>query len=152
MIVVSALFSTAGSGLALAQTNLDFLNPECFNNLDSAQTQTIPTFVILPGDVVPDSVMRIWYGNHQLAVRWTFTEAGAKRALAFWDAHHGKTVRTRVGDYELIEVIAPVSALPPGVASYSEWKEGWLKHRTDKFFGVSEDDAKKIIAGLKSQR
>jgi hypothetical protein len=151
MIVVSALFLTACSGLAQIETNLDFLDPEIFGSFGSAQTRAISTFVVFPGDVIQDSVMRAWSSDHQLAVRWTFTEAGAKRALAFWEAHNGKTVRTQVGDYEFIGRIAPTSALPPGVASYSEWKEGWLKHRTDKIFGVSEDDAKKIIAGLKGQ-
>lgn len=72
-------------------------------------------------------------------------------ALSVWETHQRQTVRTVVGDYEFVGQVAPASALLPGVASYSEWREGWLKHRVGKFFGVSEDDAKKIIAGLKGQ-
>ncbi|HEY1788103.1 MAG TPA: hypothetical protein VGJ73_08110 [Verrucomicrobiae bacterium] len=147
MVVVSALCSA----VAQEQTNFDFLNPEFFDSPSSPQTKAIPTFVILPVDVVQDSVMRIWSSDHRMAVRWVYTEAGAKKALAFWEAHREQTVRTVVGDCQFIGQVAPASALPPGVASYSEWKEGWLKHRTDKIFGVSEDDAKTIIAGLKGQ-
>jgi len=49
----------------------------------------------------------------------------------------------KAGDYEFVGQIAPASALPPGVANYSEWRAGWLKHRTDKFFGVLERRRKK---------
>ena len=41
--------------------------------------------------------------------------------------------------------------MPPTFTNYTQWKEGWLKYRTDKFLGVSEGDAKKIVAGLKSR-
>lgn len=33
----------------------------------------------------------------------------------------------------------------------AQWKEGRLKHRTDKVLGVSEEDAHKIVAGLKTR-
>jgi hypothetical protein len=36
-------------------------------------------------------------------------------------------------------------------ANYAQWKDGWLKRRTDKSVGVSEDEAKKIVAGLRSK-
>jgi hypothetical protein len=92
--------------------------------------------------------------HHPLSIAFPIpnpNQSTSNHRNVFREAHEGQTVRTVVGDYEFIGQIAPTSALPPGVASYSEWKEGWLKHRTDKFFGVSEDDAKKIIAGLKDQ-
>lgn len=113
------------------------------------QEQQIPTRRILPEDIVQSSIQLIRITTNRFAVRWTYTEAGATNMLAFTEPRMGTTVRTVVGDYEFISQIAPSSALPPGVASYSEWRAGWLKHRTDKMFGVSEEDAKKIMAGLK---
>jgi hypothetical protein len=94
LVVVSALFSA----VAQEQTSLDFLNPEFFDSPSSPQTKAIPTFVILPGDVVQNSVMRMWSSDHRLAVRWTFTEAGAKKALAFWESHREQTIRTVVAE------------------------------------------------------
>jgi len=41
--------------------------------------------------------------------------------------------------------------MPPTFTKYAQWKEGWLKHRTDKFLGVSEKDAREIVAGLQSK-
>jgi hypothetical protein len=114
-----------------------------------AQEQQISTRRILPEDIVQSSIQLIRFTTNEFAVRWTYTEAGATNMLAFNEAHSGETVRTVVGDYQFTAQIAPSSALPPGVASYSEWRAGWLKHRTDKIFCVSEEDTKKIIAGLK---
>jgi hypothetical protein len=62
---------------------------------------------------------------------------------AFWRAHAGKEAVQRVGSYESRATIQPAST--PG------WEEGWLKWRTDKFLAVSEDDAKKIVTGLKGK-
>jgi hypothetical protein len=60
-------------------------------------------------------------------------------------------VRTR--DRIIIEIVGSFerrgsisrSPHPPG------WVEGWLKTRTDKFFAVSEEDAKKIVDGLRKK-
>jgi hypothetical protein len=113
-----------------------------------AQEQQVPTRRILPEDIVQDSIQLVRFATNSFAVRWTYTEAGAKNMLAFTEAHVGETVRTEVGSFEFTGGIAPFTSLP-GCASYSEWRAGWIKHRTDKVFGVSEEDAKKIVAGLK---
>ena|ERR1035437_3920047 len=110
--------------------------------------EAVPTRRILPEDIVQDSIQLFRFATNRFAVRWTYTEAGAKKMLAFTEAHVGETVRTEVGSYESTGGIAPFTSLP-GCASYSEWRAGWLKHRTDKFFGGSEEDAKKIVDGLK---
>jgi hypothetical protein len=114
-----------------------------------AQVLQIPTRRILPDDIVQSSIQLLRFDTNSFAVRWTYTEAGATNMLAFTEAHKAETVRTVVGDYQFVSQITPSSALPPGVASYSEWRAGWLKHRTDKIFCTSEEDAKKIMAGLK---
>jgi len=51
----------------------------------------------------------------------------------------------RIGDFQRL---IRISECP---LNYTQWKEAWLKRRTDKFFGVSEDDAKLIVSGLKSK-
>jgi hypothetical protein len=81
-------------------------------------------------------------GTNRLIVRWTYTEAGAKKMAAFWRAHADEETVQRVGSYEVRAKIHP--------ASYG-WEEGWLKWRTDKFIAVSESDAKKILAGLRGK-
>ena len=113
-----------------------------------AQEQQFPTRRILPADIVQSSIQLVRFATNSFAVRWTYTEAGATNMLAFTEAHVGEKVRTEVGSFEFTGGIAPFTSLP-GCASYSEWRAGWLKHRTDKFFGVSEEDAKKIVEGLK---
>ena len=141
--LICALSLMTGAGFAQ-----DFA-PSIMTGASFAQEQEIPTRHILPEDIVPSSIQLIRFTTNHFAVRWTYTEAGATNMLAFTEPHKGETVRTVIGDYEFSGRIAPSSALPPGVASYSEWRAGWLKYRTDKMFCASEEDAKKIIAGLK---
>lgn len=113
-----------------------------------AQEQQVPTRRILPEDIVQDSIQLVRFTTNRFAVRWTYTEVGASNMLAFTEPHTGETVRTEIGSYVSVGGIAPFTSLP-GCASYSEWRAGWLKHRTDKIYGVSEEDAKKIVEGLK---
>lgn len=112
-----------------------------------AKAKAVPIQNILPEDIVQDSANLVRFSTNGFAVRFTYTEAGAKKMLAFRNAHDGQEVITRVGSYESRGTIWPRDSYPPG------WKndEGWLKRRTDKFFCVSEDDAKKILAGLKGK-
>jgi hypothetical protein len=121
----------------------------CLSAILGHAQEAVPTIHILPEDVVQDSIQRISSSDGRIAVRWQYTEAGAKKMLAFWDAHEGQTIRIVAGDFERIGQIALSSVLPPGVASHAEWSQGWLKHRTDKFFSITEEDAKKIMAGLR---
>ena len=66
--------------------------------------------------------------------------------LAFRHEHAGHEVLTQVGSFECRGTVAPLERRPAG------WtEEGWLKRRTDKFFVLSEDDAKKIVEGLKKK-
>ena len=71
--------------------------------------------------------------------------------LAFHEAHEGQKVRTVIGSFESPPSENVFRPMPPYFTNYTQWKEGWLKHRTDKFFGVSEDDAKKIVEGLRKK-
>ena len=116
-----------------------------------AQEQAVPSRRILPEEIIQDSIQLIRFSTNSFVVKWTYTEAGAKNMLAFQETHWGQKVRTVVGSFESPPgemVFRPMFATS---TNYDQWKEGWLKRRTDKFFGVNEDDAKKIIAGLKSK-
>jgi len=119
--------------------------------LGFAGEAVVPTISISPEDVVQSSIQQFRFGSNRFAVRWNYTEAGAKKMLAFWELHESQTIRTVVGAFESVGQTAPRSALPPGVASYSDWREGWLKYRGDKFVALSETDAQKLLAGLKSR-
>jgi hypothetical protein len=115
------------------------------SSLGLAQEQAILAIRIVPEDIVGGSVQQSRTGTNKFVVRWTYTEAGAKKMLAFWKAHDGQEVVTRVGSFERQSQILPRKSYPPGWVN----DEGWLKTRTDKFFGVSEEDAKTIIAGFR---
>lgn len=96
------------------------------------QRATIPTRpaqVILPEDVVQDSIQLLEFSTptNLFAVKWTYTEAGAKKALASWEAdgaHYGMT---------------------------PEWKKGWLKHRTDREFFTTRAAAERLVTKLKKR-
>ena len=90
------------------------------------------------------SQLRSPVGTNKFTVMWQYTETGAKKMLAFWRAHGGEKVVEQVGEFEFPATRS--MAKPPN------WtEEGWLKSRTDKFIAVSEEDAKKIVAGLKDK-
>jgi hypothetical protein len=127
--------------------SLIFLLALCWSLRIGHAQEAISTIRILPEDIVQGSVQQIHFTTNKFAVRWTYTEAGARKMLAFWEQHTGQKVRTQVGSFET----PPSVVAPHDPATYPTWREGWLKHRTDKFFGVSEDDAKMIVAGLESK-
>ena len=104
----------------------------------------IPTRHIVPTEIVQESIRLFRTSTKQIGVMWTYTEAGATNMLAFRDAHEGETVRLVIGAWQS-RPHEYSRALP------AQWRAGWLKMRTDKIIGVSEDDAKKIVAGLTSE-
>jgi hypothetical protein len=111
-----------------------------------AQEQGIPTERIVPQDVEQSTIRMGRISTNSFAVLFTYTEAGAKKMLAFRREHAGHEVLTHIGSFEIRASIMPLESGPLG------WtEEGWLKWRTDKVFGISEDDAKKIVEGLKSK-
>ena len=111
-----------------------------------AQEQPIPVRLIVPEDIEQGSIQTVRISTNGLAVRFTYTEAGAKKMLAFRREHAGQEIVTRVGGFERRATMSSPDLRPAG------WtEEGWLKRRTDKFFGVSEDEARRIEAGLKKK-
>ncbi len=121
-----------------------------------AQEQAVPTLHLLPEDIEQDSILQSHMQDsravtNSYVVRWTYTGQGAKKLLDFQEAHRGEKVRTVIGSFR--SPLTEIMVFQPmrGFTNYAQWKEGWLKYRTDKFFGVSELDAKAIVAGLKSK-
>lgn len=103
------------------------------------------TIRILPEDVVQTSIRLVPNGRtNQTAVFWTYTEAGARKMLTFWEEHRGQRAITQVGSFT-----TPPGVVGPQPPGYATWREGWLKRRTDKFFSVSLEDADKVVKGLK---
>jgi hypothetical protein len=108
----------------------------------------IPTITIHPEDVVQNSIEHFPFpsGANTFVVRWQYTEEGAKRVRAFWDAHTGRKIRTRIGSFESPLTLVLTSRLlkPSGTVP-------WEKVRTDKFVSVSGADANAIVAGLRDK-
>lgn len=116
-----------------------------------AQEQIVPTRRILPDDVVQDSIQLVQFSTNSFVVRFTYTTTGARKTLAFREMHEGQKVRTVVGSFQSPPAEMMFRPMPPAFTNYAQWKEGWLKRPRDKFFGVSEADARKIAAGLRKQ-
>src|SRR6266568_6594749 len=114
-------------------------------HLGLAQEQSIPTIRISPEDVVQDSIQRSQMSTNKFMVRWTYTQAGARKMLAFREAHEGKKVRTVVGNFESPPSEIIFRTMPPVFTNYIQWKQGWLERRTDKFFGMSEEDRRRLL-------
>ena len=111
-----------------------------------------PTRRILPEEIEQGSIQIDQFSvpgdanTNKFVVRFVYTEAGAKKMLAFRREHAGHEVITQIGSFERRSTISTLESRPAG------WtEEGWLKRRKDKFLGVSEDDAKKIVEGLKKK-
>ena len=115
-----------------------------------ARGQTIPTVRILPDDVVQASIQKVELGTNRVAVKWTYTEAGAKKILTFREAHLVRKVSARVGN---AGVWADEMAYHPTPFSenYAKWKSTWLTNRTDKVLCVNEMDANAVFLGLKGK-
>ena len=71
--------------------------------------------------------------------------------LAFDEANEGCETCTAIGNFVTTPPGFRRFVPMPAFTNYAQWKDGWLKHRTDKMFCKSEDDAKTIIAGLKGK-
>lgn len=113
-----------------------------------AQGVAIAPFHILAEDVIPDSVQLVRFNTNFFAVRWTYTEAGAQKLLAFNEAHAGQRACTVVGDCETrpFEVrLAPT----PTFTNYAAWKAEWLRDRTDELIGMNETEATAIADALR---
>lgn len=89
--------------------------------------EAVPTVLILPEDIEQSSIQMFRFSTNSFAVRFSYTEAGAKKALASWEAD------------------------PKHAAMSAEWKTGWLKRRTDKGFFQSESAATEFTKSIKTQ-
>jgi hypothetical protein len=149
-VIVSILLAAAGSCLAQSRLALDFpIGPDPFLGLGS--DQNLPVLQIYPEDVVMGSVMKLrlssdGISNNFFVVRWTFTDAGAKKMLAFRESHQNQKMRMVIGRFE-----SPPEVEQRVDADYQQWKEGWLKHRTDKMFTRCENEQEAIYDGLEGK-
>lgn len=146
-----------GSTISAQNKTSDFVGwqpPAATNAVSDCVTlpDPTPTRRILPEEIEQGSIkMDQFYtpgdsNTNKFVVRFAYTEAGAKKMLAFRREHAGHEVITQVGNFECRSTMSPLERRPVG------WtEEGWLKRRTAKFLGVSEDDAKKIVEGLKKK-
>ena len=143
------------SGVILAQEKsidpllrLSVTPPKTVTNYVDAPEST-PTRRILAEDIEQDSIMVhqfYQFSTNAFAVRWTYTEAGAKKMLTFQREHTGHKIIIQIGSFEFRPTITSRDTKPAGSTG-----EGYLKHRGDSFIGASEDDAKKIVDGLKKK-
>ncbi|MGC3959685.1 MAG: hypothetical protein QM813_17695 [Verrucomicrobiota bacterium] len=155
LVITLALYLSA-TGLALPQdktADLFALLPAKAPNAPSdcvTLPAPPPTRRIAPEDIEQDSIEFFQITpsttTNNFVIRFRYTEAGAKKMLAFRREHAGHEVLTQIGSFERRGTFAPLERRPAG------WtEEGWLKRRTDKLFGMGEDDAKKIVEGLRKK-
>jgi hypothetical protein len=147
------------NGGMLAQTaNSDLMgwHPTATQNGETnyvARPEPATTLYILPEEIEPGSIRIDQFSTHSakpvtnnFVVRFTYTEAGARRLLAFQREHAGHQVVIRIGGVEWRTTMATGAKQPAG------WiDEGWLQRRTAKFLGLSEEEARKLATGLKQR-
>jgi hypothetical protein len=88
-------------------------------HLGLAQEKPIPTIRISPEDVVQDGIQQSQMTTNKFVVRLTYTEAGARKMLAFREAHEGKKVRTVVGSFESAPSEIIFRTKPPVFTNYT---------------------------------
>jgi hypothetical protein len=93
----------------------------------SAQEQRVATRRIPPEDIEQASIQMVRFSTNSFAVRFSYTEAGAKKALASWETD------------------------PKHPVMSADWKTGWMKRRTDKCFFQSESAATEFMKNIKSK-
>lgn len=92
-----------------------------------AQEKPVAAIRIFPEDIEQASIQMVRFATNSFAVRFSYTEAGAKKALASWEAD------------------------PKHPAMSAEWKKGWLKHRSDKCFYQNESAATDFMKSIKGK-
>jgi len=92
-----------------------------------AQEQPVAARRILPEDIEHASIQMVRFSTSSFAVRFSYTEAGAKKALASWETD------------------------PKHPVMSADWKAGWMKRRTDKCFFQSESAATEFMKNIKSK-
>jgi len=113
--------------------------------LKAGAAEAVPTIQLGPGDIVQDSIKQVHWSTNLFAVKWSYTESGAKRMVDFWGQHPGKKVCIQVGKFTTPPFVAPG---PEDPVTHEDWRPGWLQRHTDRFLNITEKDAKTIVAGM----
>jgi len=109
-----------------------------------------PVFRILAEDVLQDSVRHYRRSAQEHNITWTYTEAGAQKILAFWEANQGKETQYVFGTFETqpsVWTFRPTKLS----TNFAQFKQNWLKRRGETLFVRSEADVKTVTAALKSK-
>ncbi len=128
----------------------------------------IPTLTIKSGDVVQESIecqrdttqedLRTIlplpqfpnYPTNAFRVRWRYTDEAAKQTLAFREKHRGETVRKVIGSFSMAYETFRSEQLSKLFAS-EDRKSRWLAKPVDGVYGLTEEQAKQMVADLKSK-
>lgn len=117
-----------------------------FGVLFVARANDVPTIHLMPADIVQESIKQVHWTTNTFAVKWKYTEDGAKRMLDFWMQHSGQKICIAVGTFSTPPFKAPEPLNP---LTQSDWKKRWLEIRTDKFINLNEEAAKSIVVAMK---
>jgi hypothetical protein len=120
----------------------------CWSLCNGQAEETFPAIRLVPEDFVQDSIKQVHWTTNTFAIKWKYTEAGAKKMLAFWGQHPGQKVCIQIGSFQTPPFVAPEPIDP---VTHSDWRADWLKRRTDKFMNLNESDAKEVVTGIKGK-
>ena len=123
----------------------------------------LPTLSIKPRDVVQVSIEcqrdktqeRLSLVSMQLPnfpanafmVKWRYTNEAAKQTLAFREMHEGQIVRTLIGSFSRTHPEIPL----PRPFDSAELKRSWLAKPVGLIGGLTEEQAERMVAELKSK-
>jgi hypothetical protein len=109
-----------------------------------------PTLLIVPEDVVQDSIKQFAGRPNNYHVRWIYTWAGAQKFLAFLEANEGEMIRYQFGSFETEPT--EFTFRPTQLSkSFAQFKDNWLKNRGSGHNCTNEKDANTITAALKGR-
>jgi len=110
--------------------------------------ETFPTIRLGAADIEQDSIKQVrWSTNGLFAIKWNYTEAGAKRMVEFWNQHPEQKVCIEIGTFETPPFVAPG---PENPVTHQDWRPAWIKRRTDRMINLSDADAKAVVEGMRS--
>ena len=84
-----------------------FLLSLCSLLCNGQAQEKFPAIRLLPEDVMQDSIKQVHWTTNTFAIKWKYTEAGAKKMLAFWGQHSGQKVCIQAGNFQTPPFVAP---------------------------------------------
>ena len=89
------------------------------------------------------------YPTNAFRVKWRYTKEAAKQTSAFHEKHEGQSVRTAIGAFSRTHTSFPKTQMVK--IYFAESRSSWFANPVAGFAGLTEEQAKQMVADLKSK-